>query len=192
MIWLLGYGMAFAGLRLSRVDFRHISCLLLFVICIMYRDRDRSRGRARVGGGSGVKLLLFFCFLSLGSSYSALLSVEIFVAAALSVSIAKPFRLSSNLWPFCVLWLFVCSFFLLFSKASYPPLPPFPSYNHAAIYVLWPLTHTRTMRYNVYKCVLIYDPPPQRATCLTHLPSYLPPRCLYPSPTLARRPCQLD
>lgn len=130
--------MAFAGLRLSRVDFRHISCLLLFVICIMYRDRDSSRGRARVGGGSGVKLLLllFFCFLSLGSSYSALLSVEIFVAAALSVSIAKPFRLSSNLWPFCVLWLFVCSFFLLFSKASYPPLPPFPSYNHAAIYVL--------------------------------------------------------
>lgn len=178
MIWLLGYGMAFAGLRLSRVDFRHISCLLLFVICIMYRDRD---GWEWQWGRGRVKLLLFFCFLSLGSSYSALLSVEIFVAAALSVSIAKPFRLSSNLWPFCVLWLFVCSFFLFFSKASSPPLSP--SYNHPAIYVLWPLTHTRTMRYNVYKCVLIYDPPPQRATCLTHLPTYLPtPAAFTPPP----------
>lgn len=123
MIWLLGYGMAFAGLRLSRVDFRHISCLLLFVICIMYRDRDSGRARVGVEVGAGVKLLLFFCFLSLGSSYSALLSVEIFVAAALSVSIAKPFRLSSNLWPFCVLWLFVCSFFCFFQKPHIPPSP---------------------------------------------------------------------
>lgn len=141
MIWLLGYGMAFAGLRLSRVDFRHISCLLLFVICIMYRDRDRSRGRARVGGGSGVKLLVFFCFLSLGSSYSALLSVEIFVAAALSVSIAKPFRLSSNLWPFCVLWLFVCSFFSFF-KSLISPHSPFP--------ILQPRGNLRFVTFDTY------------------------------------------
>lgn len=108
--------------RLAAVSSRFPTYFLPLVICHLYYVPRQ--GRVGVAVGGRVKLLLFFCFLSLGSSYSALLSVEIFVAGALSVSIAKPFRLSSNLWPFCVLWLFVCSFFLFFQKPH--PLPPLP------------------------------------------------------------------
>lgn len=130
-----------------------------------------SRGGCSLPGGGGGGARLFFCFSS------ALLSVEIFVAAALSVSIAKPFRLSSNLWPFCVLWLFVCSFFSLILKSLPSPLTPslFPAAHNLRQFTSCDLWHIRAQcGYNVYKCVLIYDPPryvldPLTETCLPPL-----------------------